>query len=110
MKNTFKKILSLVLVIMMIVPMFSFVSSAETRAEPVARLYIWVRVAVFGHSGIYVENLTDGDITVGCYICPKGQGVTVSAANITRKDGKGNYYNIDAYCLNKYGKSGMAWA
>lgn len=93
----------------------------EESAEPevvepeedavVAELYICVRYVLVGHVWIYVENLKepvidedgtvidDGSITVGCYTCPSGKGVTVGTDFVTRTNGAGNYYNVEAYML-----------
>ena len=83
----------------------------ETPDEPdeeqyVARLYICSRIVFIGHAWIYVENLTDDVIMVGCYPCPAGQGVSVGTSLFTRADGAGNYYNMEAYMGNKKGLSG----
>ena len=101
----FKKTLSLIIAVIILlgtVSIAAFAAESETEAY-VARMYICTRQQFLGHVWLYFENLTDHEITVGCYNLPPEQGVTVSAYSIGRKDGKGNYYNIDGYCLNKYG-------
>lgn len=102
-----KRLSALLLAIIMIFSVFSVaVIAADGDSETyVARMYICTRLKFVGHVWLYFENLTDHDIKVGCYTLPANQGVTVSAYNTARKDGKGNYYNIDGYCLNKYGAS-----
>lgn len=107
-----KKIVSLLLSLLMLFSVLTITSSAaeSTKETYVAKMYICTRTKIAGHMWLYFENLTKGEITVGCYKVPAGQGVTVSAYNTARKDGKGNYYNIDGYCLNKYGSSGTTCA
>lgn len=106
-----KKFISLFLAILMLFGIFSFYVGAEPENDIyVAKMYICSRTKFAGHVWLYFENLTDGEIKVGCYTVPKGQGVTVSAYNTARKDGKGNYYNIDAYCLHTRGSSGTVCA
>lgn len=102
-----KKIIALVLAVIMLMTAVPFATSAAevNSGEYVAKMYICTRTKLAGHVWLYFENLTDHDINVGCYILPPNQGVTVSSYNTSRKDGKGNYYNIDGYCLNKYGSS-----
>ncbi len=81
----------------------------DTPDEPseedkyVARLCICSRIVVLGHAWIYVENLTDGTLRVGCYDCPQGQGVSVGSQMFSRADGGGIYYNVEAYMGNKKG-------
>ena len=106
-----KKFIAIFLVLIMLASAFP-VSLGTAGAEEayVAKMYICSRTKFAGHVWLYFENLTDSEITVGCYTLPAGQGVTVSAYNTARKDGKGNYYNIDGYCLNKYGTSGTKCA
>lgn len=106
-----KKLLAILLAAVLLVSAVPFSAGAEQSAEPyVAKMYICTRTRFAGHVWLYFENLTDGEIKVGCYTVPAGQGVTVSAYNTARKDGKGNYYNIDGYCLNKYGSGGTTCA
>lgn len=108
----FKKVIAMILAALILSTTFVFSSSAaDTSKETyVAKMYICSRTKIAGHVWLYFENLTNKEITVGCYKVPAGQGVTVSAYNTARKDGKGNYYNIDGYCLNKYGSSGTTCA
>ena len=51
------------------------------------------------HVFVYFKNLTDHDITVGCYTCPAGQGVSVGSLGLSVSDGDGAgiYYNIETY-------------
>ncbi|MBR2732507.1 MAG: hypothetical protein IKD72_11055 [Clostridia bacterium] len=61
------------------------------------------------HVFIYFENLTDHDITVGAYTCPKGQAVSVATLGISTADGDGAgiYYNMELYRIGKTGKFPM---
>lgn len=84
-------------------------ADAEVKDEPrqpqdeqyVARLCVCSRMIIIGHAWIYVENLTEHDITVGCYTCPPKQGVSVGAFGFQRFDGWGVYYNVEAYLCGK---------
>lgn len=106
-----KRLLALIIAVIMLLGALPLSSSAASSGGAyVAKMYICTRTKITGHVWLYFENLTDHEITVGCYKLPKGQGVTVSAYNTARKDGKGNYYNIDGYCLNKYGSGSTTCA
>lgn len=105
-----KRLTAFIIAVIMLLGALPLSSSAASDETYVAKMYICSRTKITGHVWLYFENLTDHDITVGCYTLPKGQGVTVSAYNTARKDGKGNYYNIDGYCLNKYGSGGTTCA
>lgn len=105
-----KRIIALIIAVIMLLSALPLSSSAANTEEYVATMYICSRTKIVGHVWLYFENLTDYDLKVGCYTLPKGQGVTVSAYNTARKDGKGNYYNIDGYCLNKYGSGSTTCA
>lgn len=106
----FKRIIAVIMTFIMLICAVPVSASAASNETYVAKMYICTRTKTSGHVWLYFENLTKGEITVGCYKLPAGQGVTVSAYNIVRKDGKGNYYNIDGYCLNKYGSGGTVCA
>lgn len=117
MKHT-KKILSLLIALILILSCGTAAFAADGDAgepaqqegaqEPVyvARMYICARVVFFGHVWLYFENLTDGDLTVGVYTVPKGEGVSVGSMGSSRSDGKGIYYNVEAYMIHKMGGSG----
>ena len=57
------------------------------------------------HVFIYFENLTEHDITVGAYTCPKGGAVSVATLGISVADGDGAgiYYNMELYRIGKTG-------
>lgn len=79
---------------------------SETEEEDtVAKIYICAKSSIspLGHTWIYVENLTDHDLDVGLYKLPSGQGVSLGTFGVTRADGRGLYYNVESYCVNKYG-------
>ena len=113
MKHT-KKLLALLLALVLALScaVVAFAEDGDTPAEEpstpvyVARMYICARVVFFGHVWMYFENLTDGDLTVGVYTVPAGQGVSVGAMGNSRSDGKGIYYNVEAYMIHKMGGSG----
>ena len=100
-----KNVISLILVTVMLLSVSAFAASAESE-KYVAKISVCCRVVFFGHVWLYFENLTGGDIKVGCYTVPAGQGVSVGTMSLSRSDGAGVYYNIEAYCGNKLGLSG----
>lgn len=112
MKTTIKRMLAVLLAALLLVTAFSVTGFAEDEteapAEPVyvARMYICARVVFFGHVWIYIENLTDHDLRVGVYTLPQGEGVSVGTMSTSRVDGKGIYYNVEAYMIHKMGGSG----
>ena len=57
------------------------------------------------HVFIYFENITDHDITVGAYTCPKGGAVSVATLGLSVADGDGAgiYYNMELYRIGKTG-------
>lgn len=72
----------------------------EETDEIVARMYIghMARYAnLSGHTWIYIENLTDHELTVGAYPLQKGKGVSVGTYGYSIADGRGLYYNAEAY-------------
>lgn len=66
-------------------------------------MYICTQQVGLGHSWIYIESDFNGDMPVGCYTLKPYQGVSMGAFFISRSDGPGLYYNVEAYCANKYG-------
>lgn len=105
MKRTLKRlmsaILSLVLIFAVAVPAFA----SNPGDEIVATISVCSRdkeVPSFGHTWIYIHNLSDHPLQVGAYELPSGEGVSVGTFANTRYDGKGVYYNIEAHCINKY--------
>lgn len=69
----------------------------------VAKMYICTQQVGLGHAWIYIESNFNGDMPVGCYTLKPYQGVSIGTFFISRSDGPGLYYNIEAYCANKYG-------
>ena len=55
----------------------------------------------WGHTWIYIENLTDQDLKVGAYTLPPNEGVSVGT--LPEYDGWGLYYNVEAYQQGIYG-------
>ena len=101
-------LLSLCLLFALAAP-FSAAAAGEDD-EIVANMYLCHRrssAAIFGHCWVYIENLSNETLQVGAYSCPPGQGVSVGNWFITRADGNGIYYNVEAYCGNVYGVKGM---
>ena len=111
MKRKIRKITAFIAVLAILitlsVPMFSV--GARSENEIVARMYAcsrWSGPPSLGHIWIYIENLSDGDQKVGLYTMHKGEGVSLGCFGLTRSDGFGTHYNVEAYCGNKYGLSG----
>ncbi|MEE1065140.1 MAG: hypothetical protein UH249_03315 [Acutalibacteraceae bacterium] len=101
MKN-FKKIFSLIMAVILVMGIVIMPVSAKDDAEEeiVARMYIGYNeryMGLSGHSWIYVENLTDHSIVVGAYTVKKGKAVSLGTAGTTLADGRGLYYNVEAY-------------
>ena len=74
----------------------------------VANFYVYLdesSVHPMGHTWVYVENLTDQELTVGLYKLQPGEGVSVGL--FKRKDGWTIYYNIEAYSQTVYGMEGQ---
>ena len=105
MKNL-RKLVAIMLAAVILASVFVFPSSAADTApveetEPiVARMYfghLTRKHNMEGHTWIYIENLTNGTITVGAYKLPKGEGVSVGAYGESTKNGPGTYYNVEAW-------------
>lgn len=113
MKNL-KRIIALLLALTALVGVFSISVNADTETEEeiVARMYIGhkprpaslpfgilegVDNRLSGHTWVYVENLTDHDLTVGAYTVKKGKGVSIGTYGYLINDGKGLYYNVECY-------------
>lgn len=79
------------------------------ESQYVAKLYVCSRISFLGHAWIYIDNLTDDVITVGCYPCPPEQGVSVGTECFSRADGPGIYYNTESYMINKKNQTGSKY-
>ena len=76
--------------------------------DVVANLYVFYDksdIHGFGHTWIYVENLTNQELKVGIYPLPAYEGVSVGT--LPEYDGWGLYYNIEAYQQAIYGMEGQ---
>ena len=107
-----KRILSLLLALVMlcccVVPAVAADSAAGGKT--VAKMYMchrWSGPPSLGHLWVYIENLSGKPIQVGLYKVPAKQGVSVGNFGLTRADGNGTYYNVEAYCGNHFSLSGM---
>lgn len=69
----------------------------------VGRMYICTQQVGLGHAWIYIESNFNGDMPVGCYTLKPYQGVSFGTFCFSRSDGPGVYYNIEAYCANRWG-------
>ena len=101
MKNL-RRILSVLLTIAVLVGTLVIPAAAgnDEQEEIVARMYIGHKeryMNLSGHTWIYIENLTDHELTVGAYQLKSGRGVSVGTFGFSIVDGKGLYYNAEAY-------------
>ncbi len=101
-----KKIIAVMLSLVMLFATFAIPTAAGTDAdeEIVARMYVAHRPRLMnlsGHTWVYFENLTDHDITVGIYTVEPEKGVSVGTYGYSIADGKGLYYNVEAWRYNK---------
>ncbi len=72
----------------------------------VALMYLcsnWTGFPSLGHIWAYFENVSEEPLRLGAYDLPAGEGVSVGTFGLTRSDGFGIYYNIEAYTSNVYG-------
>lgn len=106
-----KKVLCIVLAFIMCfsmaTPAFAATRSSASN-KIVANYYVFVLqtdVHPIGHMWVYLENLTDKPMQVGLYTVPAHEGVSVGV--FSRKDGKGIYYNVEAYTQTAYGMQGQ---
>ncbi|MBP3441825.1 MAG: hypothetical protein J6L62_03380 [Clostridia bacterium] len=97
------KILSMVMAVILAFGILIMPSSAETNSDEeviVARMYVGHNeryMNLSGHTWIYIENLSDHTLTVGAYTLKKGKGVSVGTFGTTLEDGRGLYYNVEAW-------------
>jgi hypothetical protein len=107
MKKVLCFVLAFVMCLSMATPAFAAVSTS-TDNKIVANYYVFVLrtdVHPIGHMWVYLENLTDDPMQVGLYTVPAHEGVSVGV--FSRKDGKGIYYNVEAYTQTVYGMQGQ---
>ena len=104
-----KRILSLLLAVCLlftaVLPVFAE-ETQENSDEIVANMYLCHTRSIetlFGHTWVYIENISNETLQIGAYACPPGQGVTVGTWALTRNDGWGIYYNLESYCINTFG-------
>ncbi len=102
-----KRVCSLLLVFTLLlccaVPVFA------AGGDTVARMYLchrWSGAPSLGHVWVYIENLSGRTLRVGAYDLPAGQGVSLGNFGLTRADGNGTYYNVEAYCAARFPTSG----
>lgn len=87
----------------------TYTAVLEHDNKYVAEMYICAKRqnSPMGHMWIYIQNKCSRDLTVGAYTVPAGQGVSLGVFGLTRADGIGIYYNVEAYTANKYGLPSM---
>ena len=83
----------------------TYTAIREHDDKYVAEMYICAKrvVSPMGHMWVYIQNKSDHDLLVGAYTVPAGQGVSIGVYGLTRADGMGIYYNVEAYSANKFG-------
>ena len=101
MKNL-KRILAVLLALVVLVGTLVIPVAAGNSEdeEIVARMYIGHKeryANLSGHTWIYIENLTDHELMVGAYPLKKGKGVSIGTFGYAIINGKGLYYNVEAY-------------
>lgn len=77
--------------------------------DKVAVMYICTQQVGLGHAWIYIENTAECDLKVGCYDLKPDCGVSMGTFLLSRSDGGGLYYNVEAYCANKWGLKNKSW-
>lgn len=77
--------------------------------DKVAVMYICTQQVGLGHAWIYIENIAECELKVGCYDLKPDNGVSVGTFLLSRSDGGGVYYNVEAYCANKWGLRNQSW-
>lgn len=102
-----KRLVAIVLAVVIMTSAFIIPTSAASEeksdSEKIVRMYIGHRprhLNLSGHTWLYFENLTDEDITVGLYTVKPGKGVSVGSYGYDLEDGRGVYYNVEAYRYN----------
>lgn len=101
-KRTFCLLLAVLMLALFALP--SFASGDEIVARVSIVSYLKNAFSI-GHSWLYIENLSDKMLTVGVYLLEPGEAVSVGTFRYTRKEGRGIYYNVKNYCVNKFGAS-----
>lgn len=101
MKNL-KRILSVLLALVVLIGTLVIpVAAGDSESEKiVARIYIAHKeryLNMSGHTWIYIENLSDHELTVGAYPLKKGKGVSIGTYGYQISNGRGLYYNVEAY-------------
>ena len=79
---------------------------SEPEEKYVAKLSLYARskaIPLFGHTWLYIENLTDHDLQVGAYTLPAGEGCSLGTFFYSRFDGPGLYYNLENHLAGKFG-------
>ena len=80
------------------------------ESNTVAKMSVVIRNKGFvGHVWLYIENLTDEPFAVGLLTVQPKEGVSVGLLSLSRADGWGIYYNIEAYCCNNVSGDGCTW-
>ncbi len=109
-KRVLALLLTLCLLVLFASPAFAAGQNSADNSKTVAKLYLchrWSGPPSLGHLWVYIENLSGKPIQVGLYKVPAKQGVSVGNFGLTRADGNGTYYNVEAYCGNHFSLSGM---
>lgn len=107
--NKLKRIICLLMTVLLIASLAAPASAAASSGNvAVMSVFAWTKNAADpGHAWLYFENTSKSTITVGKYKLAPGKAVSVGIfMNSTRKEGRGVYYNLESYLVNKFGASG----
>ncbi len=102
-----KKAFAVLIVFALLCGILCIAAAAENDPNaPVVQMSICARVIFVGHVWLYFRNVTDHDVRVGVYTLAPGRGVSVGTMHLSRADGPGIYYNVEAYMTHRMGGFG----
>ena len=102
-----KKVAAFLLITALLCGVLCVPAAAEGDPNaPVVQFSICARVIFFGHVWLHFRNVTDHDVRVGAYTLAPGRGVSVGTMSLSRGDGAGIYYNVEAYMTHRLGGFG----
>lgn len=106
-RTLLKKTIPVLVVLGLLCCVFCLFAAAESDPNaPVVEFSICARVIFFGHVWLYFRNITDHDVRIGPYNLAPGRGVSVGTMSLSRGDGPGVYYNVEAYMTHRLGGFG----
>ncbi|MCI8408366.1 MAG: hypothetical protein HFJ09_03715 [Lachnospiraceae bacterium] len=84
-----------------IVPSTQSILAAEDEVAKITIFSDGSGPAYGTHAFIYIVNISDDDIKIGDYTLKPNKGVTIGTFG-NKDDGKGIYYNLEAYFIQEY--------